>query len=216
MDFRNIVLYIFLFLTLSVPILGAELGVEELLAKHQEASKRLDDLKADAQLDLQVLLGILPYREKLQGSYFYLKPDKHKLDFPDAPSYLQKAPSMFNWNLPDPNKFKITVVAPKSGDANGFYQLFYKPKNFDSSTQSIICAFDAKTARLIKQDTAYKDGGSVNLQFNYLAKSELPILDKVTASVSIPSYKLTGNATISFTNPKPNSGIDSAVFEPSK
>lgn len=191
---------------------AAELTVEEVIAKHRQASSRLEDLKADARLNLQVLLGVLPYSEKLDGHYYYQKPDKHKLEFPDAPSYLQKAPSMFNWNLPETEKYKVVVVAPKNSDQNPAYQLFYKPKHADSSTQSITCSFDSKTWRLMKQETAYKDGGSVKLHFNYKQDSEIPVLDQVIAAVNIPAYKLTGDAVISFSAQTPNKGLDSSVF----
>ncbi len=208
----SIVMGFILLAGLAVQSTAAEITVEEVIAKHLQASSRLDNLKADAQLHLQVLLGVLPYSEKLSGHYFYLKPDKHKLEFPDAPSYLQKAPSMFNWNLPDTDKYNVVAVAPKEGEGETGYRLFYKPKRADSSTQSITCTFDSETWRLTKQETAYKDGGSVKLQFSYKKDPKMPILDKVTAAVSIPAYKLTGDAVISFSSQAPNKGLDPSVF----
>ena len=85
---------------LSTGMSSAELSVDKLLKNHQEAAAKLDDVKAKAALSLQVSVGIIPYSEKLSGRYYYLKPDRHRLEFDDAPSYFDKAPSLFQWDLP--------------------------------------------------------------------------------------------------------------------
>lgn len=208
-------LLILLLLTLAL-LTGAAssktLSVDEILEKHRQSASALEDLQAAAHLDLEVLLGILPYRESLDGSYFYQKPDRHKLEFKDAPSYLQKAPSMFNWKLPNPDKYKVVAVSP-DGKNNDSYQLFYKPNNAGSSTQSIACYFDPDNFRLTRQETSYKDGGSVKLKFAYQKSTELPVLESVKAAVVIPAYKLTGGATITFSGQQANAGLDKSIFE---
>ena len=102
---------------------------------------------------------------------------------------------------------------PYEEQGEAVFQLLFLPKNPDSSTQSVLCTFDAKTWRLEKQDTTYRDGGAVRLAFQYLSDSELPVLEKVVADVDIPSYSLTGAATISFSNQKTNQGIDESLFK---
>ena len=206
-----------LFLTISMILFcaglcSAELTVESLLKKHQEASSKLEDVKAKAALSLQVVVGIIPYSEKLSGRYYYLKPDRHRLEFDDAPSYFDKAPSLFKWDLPTQDKYRTKVKGPFKEATGEVYQLLYLPKDSDSSTQSVLCSFDSKTWRLLRQETAYRDGGSVALSFKYLTRSEVPVLDKVAANVKIPSYSLSGAATISFTDQKYNQGLDESIF----
>ena len=197
---------------LSTGMSSAELSVDKLLKNHQEAAAKLDDVKAKAALSLQVSVGIIPYSEKLSGRYYYLKPDRHRLEFDDAPSYFDKAPSLFQWDLPSRDKYRLKVKGPIKNGSGQVYQLLYLSKNADSSTQSVLCSFDSKTWRLLKQQTSYRDGGSVALAFQYLTDSALPVLDKVTADVKIPSYSLTGAATISFSDQKYNEGLDEGIF----
>lgn len=208
---RQLIFTIWLVL-LSSALSSAELSVDKLLKNHEEASAKLDDVKAKAALSLQVSVGIIPYSEKLSGRYYYLKPDRHRLEFDDAPSYFDKAPSLFQWDLPSRDKYRLKVKGPIKDGGGQVYQLYYLSKNADSSTQSVLCSFDSETWRLLKQETAYRDGGSVALAFQYLTDSALPVLDKVTANVKIPSYSLTGAATISFSDQKYNKGLEEGIF----
>lgn len=191
---------------------SAELSAEQVLEKYYNSMKSLNDLEASAKLDLNLLLGILPYSEKLSGRYYYLKPNNHKLEFDDAPSYFDKAPSMFNWNLPSLEKYSV-VAAPSPKATSKRYNLLFKPKRSGSSTQSVTCTFDAADWTLLEQKTSYRDGGSVSLFFSYLADRKLPVLDTVVAKVSIPAYSLTGGATISFSSQKTNEGLEDHIFE---
>jgi len=54
----------------------------------------------------------------------------------------------------------------------------------------------------------------VDLKFSYWSDSELPVIDRVSAAVAIPTYALTGSAIISFSDQAVNKGLDSEVFGP--
>jgi hypothetical protein len=205
-----------LLLLLAGPALADNPTVDELLERHKKSSEALEDVQAKATLKLKVVLGLFPYSEDLSGKYFYLKPNHHRLEFDDAPSYFDKAPSLFKWDLPTLDKYKTKVKGPYEEQGEAVFQLLFLPKNSDSSTQSVLCTFDADSWRLKKQDTTYRDGGAVRLAFQYLSDSELPVLEKVVADVDIPSYSLTGAATISFDDQKTNQGLDESLFEKPK
>lgn len=206
------ILTILLMVFLGGAVQAAPPTVEELLKAHQKSTDKLEDVQADATLDLKLTVGVFPYSEKLKGKYYYLKPNRHRLEFDDAPSYFDKAPSLFKWDLPSLDKYKAKVKGPYTDDGHSVYQLLFLPKNSASSTQSIACTFDATTWRLRKQNTSYRDGGTVALKFAYLSDTELPVLDEVKASVNIPSYSLTGAASIDFGSQKTNQGLDESVF----
>lgn len=200
-------------LSLAGTLRAEELKVEELLARYDKAMSSLEDVQAQASLKLNLTLGLFPYKENLAGRYYYLKPDKHRLEFDNAPSYFDKMPSMFQWNLPALDKYRAKVKGPFSQGSSMTYQLLFLPQNAASSTQSVLCTFGAGSWRLLKQETSYKDGGTVALSFDYLDDSKLPVLDKVDASVSLPSYSLNGGATISFARQETNKGLDESVFQ---
>ena len=200
-------------LLLSQGVLGQELKVEEILDNHAQRSQALKDVQSQAKLDLKLVAGFFPYSENLNGRYFFQNPNSHKLEFDDAPSYFDKAPSMFNWPLPSMEKYKAKVKGPYGKDLDKTYEVLFLPKNQGSSTLSVSCIFKAQSWRLVRQVTNYKDGGAVELDFEYMKDSELPVLDRVIAKVSIPSYSLSGDATIRFSEQKVNQGIDDSVFE---
>lgn len=192
------------------------LKVDTLLKRYEKSMSGLEDLKADAALNLQVAVGILPYTEKLKGRYFYKKPDKHRLEFDEAPSYFEKAPTMFQWKLPDRDKYRTKIQGPLELAEGAVYQVLFLPNDGASSTQSVKCTFSATTWRLVKHETAYRDGGSVALDFTYLDKQKLPLLKRLNAKVSLPSYSLQGDAVITFSGPQANKGVEDSVFHPAK
>lgn len=200
-------LLLLIFLTLGSS--ARELTAEEILRRHSEATSALQDVQSKARLDLDLVLGFIPYSEDLDGRYYYLKPNKHRLEFDDAPSYFDKMPSMFGWKIPSLEKYRAKVK--KTDDSS--HKVLFLPKNPDSSTLSIACIFEAGSWKMLRQETSYRDGGSVNLRFDYSAKSQLPVLSQVKASVSIPSYSLTGKATIQFSQQKTNKGLSESVFK---
>ena len=203
-------LMILLISLLALPTWAGPLDADTLLTRHSEATSQLKDVKSKASLNLNVLLGVLPYSEKLSGRYFYQKPNQHKLEFDNAPAYLEKAPSLFKWDLPLTEKYKTKMLQHTD---EGSHHLLFLPKNGQSSTLSIKCIFDATNYRLLSQETTYRDGGTVNLSFLYKESTQLPVLDKVEAKVTIPSYSLTGGATITFSAQKVNQGLDESVFK---
>ena len=206
-------LAILLTLLLTGLTLAGPPTVEEILKRHQASAEKLEDVKANASLKLKVTVGVFPYSESLSGRYYYQKPNHHRLEFDDAPSYFDKAPSLFKWDLPSLEKYKAKVKGPYTETDGKVFQLLYLSQSPESSTLSVLCTFDSETWRLKRQDTTYRDGGGVALKFQYLPDSELPVLDKVSADVKIPSYSLTGQATISFQDQKTNQGLDESLFE---
>ena len=203
-------LFLILLGLLTLQAWAGPLDAETLLNRHSEATSQLKDVKSKANLNLNVSLGVLPYSEKLSGRYFYKKPNQHKLEFDNAPAYLEKAPSLFKWDLPSTEKYK-TKMLQHTDEAS--HHLLFLPKNSQSSTLSIKCIFDADNYRLLKQITTYRDGGTVDLSFLYKDGTQLPVLDKVEAKVTIPSYSLTGGATITFSGQKVNQGLNESVFK---
>ena len=191
-------------------------GALAVLENHRKAKEKLEDLQAKVALQLDLVLGILPYTEKLTGQYYYKHPNKHKVKLNDPPAYLDDAPSLFDWKLPNLEKYSVKKGPTLTRGTATHHALLYTPKNPGSNTRTIKCTFEEGNWRLIAQDTSYQDGGAVNLRFFYLDDSELPVLDKVKASVSIPSYKLTGEAKIDFSSQQTNQGLEDSLFAKSK
>lgn len=189
------------------------LNLKQVAEKMEAARSGVHDISAKAELAFQLSVGIIPYNDALFGSYLFKKPDRHRLDFPDAPSYLKSVPSMFSWKLPAAEKYDCQVTGPlNTRSAAPTYLLVFTSKNPDSKTASITMTINAKHWRVDRQDTLYRDGGSVLLTFAYIEQAGLPLLEKVAGKINIPSYSLTGNAAITLSEQKVNKGLDDATF----
>ncbi len=200
-------------LLLGVPGTAQSLSLKQITDKMEAARSRVDDITAKAKFDFRLTVGILPYSDSLLGTYYFKKPDRHRLDFPDAPSYLKSVPSMFSWKLPSSEKYDCQVQGPLKTPGQGpLYNLLFTSKNPDSKTSSITVAVDALKWRIARQDTRYKDGGSVLLSFGYTEQKGLPLLQQVSGKLDIPSYKLKGTAGLSFSDQQVNEGVDNTVF----
>ena len=198
---------------LCQPALSQGLSLSQVKAKLENSQAKIEDISATARLEFQLKVGILPYNDSLDGTYLYKKPDKHKLDFPKAPSYLKSVPSMFSWKLPSDEKYNCQVVGPvKEGSAH-LYKLVYTSKNPNSKTSSSTVSVDANRWRIEKQDTLYKDGGSVLLQFAYKDWKGNSLLEKVSGDLNLPAYSLSGKAAIGLSGHKVNQGLKDSAFD---
>lgn len=120
---------------------------------------------------------------------------------------------MFSWQLPSAEKYEARVVGPvREGQGAPVYQLVFTPRNPSSKTASITMIVDALKWRVTRQDTLYRDGGSVLLKFSHLEQNGLPLLEKVAGQIDIPGYRLKGTASISLLEHKANQGVDDSVF----
>lgn len=199
-------------LFLVSPTWAQGLSLPQVTEKLENARQAIDDISAQALFNFQLRVGILPYSDSLTGTYLYKKPDRHKLDFPDAPSYLKSVPSMFSWQLPNSEKYNCRVEGPLLENSMNIYRLNYSSNNPDSKTDSIVVSVDSKKWRVFRQDTRYKDGGSVLLQFTYIDWKQSSLLEKVSGDLNIPSYNLKGKAAITLSSHKVNQGLKDSQF----
>ena len=201
-----------LILFLVCPGQAQSLTLAQVTERLEKARDGIDDISAKAAFSFHLQAGILPYNDTLYGSYFFKKPDKHRLEFPDAPSYLKSVPSMFSWKLPSSEKYSCVVSGPVMLNRDRIYKLVYTSKNPSSKTATITVIVDAAKWRVSRQDTAYRDGGSVLLTFAYQDWKGQSLLQKVSGVLNIPAYSLTGDAAITLSDQKVNQGVDDSVF----
>lgn len=211
----SLVLAALLALFLSAGGQAQSLNLQQVTHKLEAARAGVEDISAKAEFSFRLNVGILPYNDVLRGSYYFKKPDRHRLDFPDAPSYLKSVPSMFSWKLPSAEKYEATVTGPTLTDkGERLYQMLFVSKNPASKTASINVIVDATKWRVARQDTLYRDGGSVLLTFSYIEypKKGLQLLEKVAGKIDIPAYSLKGTAALVLSEQKVNQGVDDSVF----
>ncbi len=172
------------------------LDAQKVLERVQQAREQVSELDATARFGFRLRVGPIPYRETLKGTYSYRAPDEHELDFPNAPGYLQSLPNAFSWELPDLTRYRAALRGPLALDSSRVYIVTLAPKSEESSVQSLRLTIDAQSWHLLRQETSYRDGGSVDLRFAYRAGVPYPVVEEDEADLVIPSYSLRGDAKL--------------------
>lgn len=178
--------------------------LEGVVQKLELARSEVKTLDADATLSFRLLVGFIPYSENLLGRYHYQHPDSHSFEFPDAPSYLQNLPGLFNWKLPAKEKYTSKLKGPFPLDGREIYKLLYLAKDPKSKVRSITISVDSANWTFHKHDTDYRDGGTLNLVFSHREHEGVQLLENVNARLNLPAFKLSGTAAIALSGHKLN------------
>lgn len=186
----------FLVACLMLPALSEGLTIGE-VAKHIDyQNKGIERIEARADLSIGLVFGILPYRERLDGSYIFRSPDRHELSFPTAPSYLRSLPKALRWDLPASEKYEGKLKGPVLYKGMSCYELLYHSRSVDSKVLMISVLVDDGRWKIRRHLTQYKDGGRVDLDFNYKNSKGYLLLEGVEGEVDLRSYRIKGKASI--------------------
>lgn len=184
------------------------LSLTQITEKLEQSQQGLHDLSAKAVFQFALRVGVLPYRDSLEGTYRFEPPDRHHLDFPTAPSYLRQVPSMVSWGLPRPEKYECRVEAQQLDSQEPAYLLHFAPRAATSKIAKILVRVDALQWRISQQDTEYRDGGRVQLRLSYRDDQEFQPLQTVSADLRLPTYHLVGQASIRLSEHRRNPALE--------
>lgn len=202
-------LCVLLCLLLTLPTVAAE-SAEKLFEKARKLNPKLVDYSADISIQMNATLGFIPYRPSLTGRYYHKRPDKHKLDLQNAPSYLKKYPSVFGFNLPDLKRY--TAIRVQETDLKGVpvYKVMLVPKVKTSDITAIDVYLNRSDFSVPKYDTFYTKGHLfVNIEFK--RQDGYLLYDRMNAEFEFPSITATANA--SYSNYRVNQNLSDSLFQ---
>ncbi len=199
-----------MFLCLILPLVAtADQRVEQIFAQVKAVNPKLEDYAAEISIQLEVKVGVFPYRPTANGTYYYKKPDHHKLELTKAPSYLKDYPSIFGWHLPDLEKYR-SLVQEESQDQ---YYIVLLPKGVQGDIQRIEIWVDKKTHTVPRHITYYSGNGRLEVNGSYERQGEFLVFESMNARFEFPKASVQAKAAASYSNYRFNQGLSDEFFQ---
>ncbi len=188
------------------------LSVEDLFEKIRAVNGQVTDYSAAVDVQVNAQIAFVPYNPRVLGRYFYKRPDKHKLEVEEAPSYLKKYPNIFGYSLPDLKKYRGVVVEGGSFNGRPVYRVELLPRG-GSSVSRIDLLVDKERSLVLRNQTTYKNQGSLDVQVQYKKDSSYWVFDTMKARFVFPSVKVNATASAKYSDYRYNQGLPDSFFE---
>lgn len=188
-------------LLLGVLLLTAAPGwsaetVEKIFEKARAVNPGLQDSSADMSVEIQAVLGFIPYKTAATGKYYHKQPDKNKLDLQKAPSWLKKYPQVFGYKLPDLTRYNVLKIQETDLRGNPVYRVQLVPKQHTNDITNIDIYFNRNDYSVPKFDTFYNKG-HLYVDMDYARAGQFVVCDKLSADFEFPNITATASATYS-------------------
>jgi len=207
------VLLLFISFLSAIPANTEELPTaEQLWAKIKKVNPELKDYSVPLKIKVQAKYQFLNPKLRLTGTYYFKKPDKHKLKLDRASYFLNKYPKIFGWHLPKLKEFNSKVEEVKY-QGEDYYLVTLTPKTIAGDVKRERLWINKKTYILPKHIYEYKNGGNISLNVTYRKNGKFVLYDKMTASFNFPKEKLSANANASYGKYNINKGIPDSFFD---
>lgn len=195
-----------LFVLLLLALTPAQ-QAEDLFAKVRRLNPTLADETAHVELALDASMGPVHDQRKLTGTYYYKREGRHKLDLPEAPSYLQKHSQAFGFNLPRLERYQV-----KSLRADGpAWRLELVPKTPQGSIERLEMWIHQKNYSVLEYDTYYKNG-QVLLTLSYADSGAYRVTDTLKARIRFTDIHLEATLEAHYSDFRFNQGVSDALF----
>ncbi|MCE1246905.1 MAG: hypothetical protein LWY06_09690 [Firmicutes bacterium] len=185
---------------------------KELWDKITKINPTLKDYTVPLRVSLQAKYQFLNPRMNLTGTYYFKKPDKHKIKLDRASSLLDKYPKIFGWNMPKLEDFNSTVSLEKL-NGRDCYLVTLTPKTIAGDVERERIWIDKENLTYPKHIYEYKKGGSISLEVQYRKDGDFMVYDKMNASFSFPAEKLSATAQAGYGKYVFNSGLSDSFFQ---
>jgi outer membrane lipoprotein-sorting protein len=185
---------------------------EVLWEKITQVNPGLNDYSVDLKIKVAAKYQFLNPRLDLEGTYYFKKPDRHKLKLKKASYFLNKYPNIFGWSLPPLKEFNTGV---KTGNLGGrdYYVVTLTPKTIAGDIQSEEIWVDQKDYTFPRHIYRYKSGGVITLNITYRRESRFQVFDRMNASFAFPSENLNATADAAYGQYRLNQGIPDSFFD---
>lgn len=190
----------------------ADEQVEKLFAKARSVNPTMRDYTASVDIDLQAKMGPVNYKPKLQGTYYYKRADKHKLDIKKGPSQLKKYPSVFGFNLPKLEKYNSQVVEETTIRGRPTFHCQLTPKTQVGDIKQVDVYIDKENFTVPKYDTLYRNNGKVLVDINFTEVEGFMVFENMTASVDFPSVSVQAQGSAKYSNYAFNQNLSNEMF----
>ncbi|MFN8606234.1 MAG: hypothetical protein U0931_01790 [Vulcanimicrobiota bacterium] len=195
-------------LLLSLPALGVE-SVEKIFEKARSVNPGMEDSSADMSVDINAVLGFIPYKTAAGGKYYHKQPDKNKLDLKDAPSWLKRYPNVFGYKLPDLTRYNVLKQQEIDFRGQPVYKIQLVPKQHTNDITNIDIYFNRNDYSVPKFDTFYNKG-HLYVDMEYSRSDRYLVCNKLNADFEFPN--ITATATATYSNYMFNQKLPDSLF----
>lgn len=190
---------------------GAMPSASELWEKMTRINPGLNDYSVDLKIKVSAKYQFLNPKLNLEGTYYFKKPDKHKLQLKRASYFLNKYPKIFGWSLPPLKEFNSRVELDSMGGKD-FYKVTLTPKTIAGDVVKEEIWIDRSNYTFPRHNYYYKSGGSISLQIDYRKEKDFMVYNRMQAVFSFPSEKLDASADASYLKYTMNQGLSDSFF----
>lgn len=207
----------FLFsVSLSTPAWADKLPTAETLwDKVTQINPKLQDYEVAMKILVKAKYKFLNPTLNLKGTYYYKKPDKHKLILDKASYFLKQYPKVFGWSLPKLKEFNSKVELAKL-NGRDCYLVTLTPKTIAGDVERERIWIDKENYTFPQHIYEYKNQGQIMLNVVYRKEDKFIVFSKMNASFKIPKENLTATAVADYGQYKFNTGIKDSFFEDGK
>jgi outer membrane lipoprotein-sorting protein len=180
---------------------------EDLFARVRRLNPTLADSTASVNLELDATLGIIHERRQLKGTYYYKREGKHKLDLPDAPSYLKERASVLAFSLPRLERYTVKSLRQ---EPRGWH-LELVPRTPQGSIQRLEMWIHPQDRTVLEYDTYYSNG-QLLVSLTYTKAGNYRVADSMTARFDFPDLALKATARARYSDFRFNQGLSDGLF----
>lgn len=185
---------------------------EQLWDNIRKINPDLKDFNVKIKVNVQAKYQFMNPRIRLTGTYFFKKPDFHKLELDRSSYFLNKYPKIFGWSMPKLNEFNSKVEDVKL-DGKDYYLVTLTPKTISGDVKQEKIWIDKENYTFPKHIYEYKKGGLITLDVKYRTEGKNILYDKMKASFNFPEEKLSATADATYGVYKINNGYADSFFK---
>ena len=184
---------------------------EELFARTRRLNPTLADYRATVELKLDARMGPLTERRTLKGTCYYKREGRHKLDLPDAPSYLQKHSNVFGFSLPRLERYQVRKVEEAQLGGQPAWHLELVPRTPQGSIERLEMWLHRKEYTILEYDTYYSNGQAlVGLTHVTVQRQRVPAT--ISARFEFPGMGLSATVQAAYSGYQFNQGLSDRLF----
>ncbi len=188
---------------------------EQLWDNIRKINPDLKDFNVKIKVNVQGKYQFMNPRLRLTGTYYFKKPDFHKLELDRASYFLNKYPKIFGWSMPKLEEFNSKVEDVKL-DGKDYYLVTLTPKTISGDVKQERIWIDKDNYTFPKHIYEYKKNGLITLEVKYRTEGKNILYDKMKASFSFPEEKLSATADATYGAYKINNGYSDSFFKEEK
>lgn len=185
---------------------------EDLFARARRLNPTLADYQAKTELQLDATMGPLQDRRKLTGTYYYKREGRHKLDLPDAPSYLKEHANVLGFSLPRLERYTVTKLEATRWGQEPAWRLELLPKTPQGSIERLEMWFARREGTVLEYDTYYSNG-QLLVTLGYVKAGKYRVPGTMKARFTFPGMGLKATVHAQYSGFKFNQGLSDRLFD---